>query len=73
MLSRTPGVTVKVKQLFTKTNLLFLHITLFLFIHFNSFVVIRSQSLKVSKSNQNNHLTPIKQLIIITTLKLSTF
>ena len=51
----------KVKQLFTK-NYPLLHITLLL-VHFNSFEVIRSQSLKVSKSFQNNEVTSIKKLL----------
>ena len=53
MLSRTLGVMFKIKQLFTKNYLFFLHITLF-WIHFNSFKITRSQSLKISKSNQNS-------------------
>ena len=61
MLSRTLGVMFKVKQLFTKNHLLLLLIALFL-IHFNSLEVIRSQSLKVSKSYQNNQVTSIKKL-----------
>ena len=52
----------KVKQLFTKNFLLLWHITLFL-VHFNSHVVIRSQSLKVSKTYQNNQVTSIKKLL----------
>ena len=62
MLSRNLGVMIKVKQLFTKNHLLLLHIALFL-VHFNSFEVIRSQSLKVSKSYQNNQVTSIAQLL----------
>ena len=65
MLSRKLGVMIKVKQLFTKNHLLLLHllhIALFL-VHFNSFEVIRSQSLKVSKSYQNNQVTSIEQLL----------
>ena len=62
MLSRTRGVVFKVKQLFTKTYLLLLHIKVFL-VHFKSFEVIRSQSLKVSKSYQNNEVTSIKKLL----------
>ena len=52
----------QVKQLFTKNYLLLLHITLFL-VNFNSFEVIRSQSLKVTKSYQNNQVTSIKKLL----------
>ena len=62
MLSRIIGVMFKVNQLFTKNYPLFLHITLFLF-DFNSFEIIRFQSLKVSKSYQNNQATSIKKLI----------
>ena len=62
MLSRTLGVMLKVKQLFTKTYLFLLHFTLFL-AHFNSFEVIRSQSSKVSKSYQNNQITSIEKLL----------
>ena len=62
MLARPLGVMFKVKHLFTKNYLLLLHITLFL-VHFNSFEVIRSQSLKVSKSYQNNQVTSIKKLL----------
>ena len=62
MLSKTLGVMFKVKQLFTKNYLLRLHITLFL-VHFNRFEVIRSQSLKVSKSFQNNEVTSMKKLL----------
>ena len=62
MLSRTLGVMFKVKQLFTKNYLLLLDITLFL-VQFYSFKVIRSQSLKVSKSYQNNQVTSIKKLL----------
>ena len=63
MFFRALGVMFKVKQLFTGTQnyLLLLHITLFL-VHFNSYEVIRSQSLKVSKSYQNNQVTAIKKL-----------
>ena len=64
MLSRPLVVMFKVKQLFTKNYLLLLHIVLF-FVHFNSFEVIRSQSLKVSKSYQNNQATLIKKLLRI--------
>ena len=39
-----------------------MHITLFL-VNFNSFEVIRSQSLKVTKSYQNNQVTSIKKLL----------
>ena len=60
MLSKTLRVMFKVKQLFTKNHLLQLHIVLFL-VHFNSWEVIRSQSLKVSKSYQNNQVTSIKK------------
>ena len=52
----------KVKQVFTKNYLLRLHITLFL-VHFNSFEVTRSQSLKVSKTYQNNETRSIKKLL----------
>ena len=52
MLSRTQDVMSKVKQLFTKNDLLLLHITLFL-VHFNSFEVNRSQSLKGIKKLSN--------------------
>ena len=52
----------KVNQQCTKNYLLLLHITLFL-VHFNSFEVIRSQSLKVSKRDQNNAVTSIKKLL----------
>ena len=62
MLSGTLGVMFKVKQLLTKNNLLVLHITLFS-VHFNNFEVIRSQSLKVSKSFQNNEVTSTKKLL----------
>ena len=62
MLSRTLGVMFEVKQLFTKNYLLLLHIALFL-VYFNSLEVIRSQSLKVSKSCQNNQITSIKKLL----------
>ena len=49
------------KQLFTKNYLLLSHIALFL-VRFNSFeVIIRSQSLKVSKSYQNNQVLSIKK------------
>ena len=51
----------EVKELFTKNYPLLLHITFFL-VHFNSFEVIRSQSLKVSKTYQNNQVTSIKKL-----------
>ena len=61
MLSRTQGVMFKVKQLFSKNYRLLLYITLFL-VHFNSFEVIRSQTLKVSKTYQNNEVTSIKKL-----------
>ena len=62
MLSRTLLATFKVKQLFTKIYLLCLHITLFL-VHFNSYEIIHSQSLKVSKSDQNNEVTSIQNLL----------
>ena len=52
----------KVNQQCTKNYLLLLHITHFL-VHFNSFEVIRSQSLKVSKRDQNNAVTSIKKLL----------
>ena len=61
MLSRTLGVMFKVKQLFTKNQLLLLLISLFL-VHFKSLGVVRSQSLKVSKSYQTNQVTSIKKL-----------
>ena len=61
MLSRTLGLMFQVKQLFTKNNLFLVHNTLF-FVHFNSYEVIRFQSLKVSKSYQNNQVTLIKKL-----------
>ena len=54
----------KIKQVFTKNDLLLLHNTLFL-IYFNSFEVIRSQSLKVSKSYKNNQVTSIKKHILL--------
>ena len=60
MLSRTLGVMFKVKQLFTKNHLLLLHIAL-IFVHFDSFEVIHSQSLKVSKSYQNNQVYNVNQ------------
>ena len=60
MLSRTPNVMFKVKQLVIKNDLLLLHIITLVLVHFNSFGVIRSQSLKVSKTNQNNQVTSIK-------------
>ena len=62
MLSRTLGVMFKVKQLFTKNYQLLLHITLFL-VHFNSLEVNRSQSLKDSKSYQNNQVASMKKLV----------
>ena len=62
MLFRTLGVMLKVKQLFSKNYLLLLHITLFL-VQFNSLEVIRFQSLKVSKSLQNNEAMSIKKLL----------
>ena len=52
----------KVKHLFTIKYLLLLHITLFL-VHFHSCEVIRSQSLKVSKTYQNNKVTSIQKLL----------
>ena len=61
MLSRTLGVMFQVKQLFTKNYLLLLQNTLFLN-YFNSFKIICSQSLKVSKSYQNNQVTSTKKL-----------
>ena len=61
MLSITLGVMFKVKQLSTKNHQLLLLIALFL-VHFNSLKAIRSQSLKVSKSYQNNQVTSIKTL-----------
>ena len=66
MLSKSLGVMFKVKQLFTKNDLLRLHITLFL-VHFNRFEVICAQSLKVSKTYQNNEVTPIKKLFEVST------
>ena len=60
MLSRTLGIMFNVKQLFTINYPLLLNLTLF-FVHFNSFEVICSQSLKVSKSYQNNKVTSIKK------------
>ena len=62
MLARTLDVIFKVKQLFTINYLLHLHITLFL-VHFNSFEIICSQSVKVSKSYQNNQVASIKKLL----------
>ena len=62
MLSRTLDVMFKVKQLFTINYPPLLYITLLL-VHFNSFEVTRSQSLKVSKSYQNNQITSIKKLL----------
>ena len=62
MLSRTVGAMFTVKQPFIKNYLLLWHITLFL-VHFNRYEVIRSQSLKVSKSYQNNQVTSIKKLL----------
>ena len=53
MLFRTLGVKFKIKHLFTKNYRLPSHIALFL-VHFNSYEVFCSQSLKVSKSYQNN-------------------
>ena len=58
MLSRTLGVISKVKQLFTQNYLFILHITLVL-VHFNSMKITRSQSLKVSKTYQNNQVTSL--------------
>ena len=52
----------EVKKLFIKNYLFLLLIALFL-VHFNSFEVIRSQRLKISKSYQNNEVTPIKKLL----------
>ena len=66
MLSKSLGVMFKVKQLFTNNDLLPLHITLFL-IHFNRLEVIRTQSLKVSKTYQNNEVTSIKKLLEVST------
>ena len=54
----------KIKQLFTKNDLILLHNTLFL-IYFNSFEVISSHSLKVSKSYKNNQVTSIKKHILL--------
>ena len=62
MLSRTVGVTFKVKQLFTKNYLLFLLIMIIL-VYFDSFEVIRSQILEVSKSYQDKKVTSIKKLL----------
>ena len=62
MPSRTLGVMFKVKQLFTINYPLLLRITLFL-VHFNCFEVICSQSVKVSKSYQNNEVTSTKKLL----------
>ena len=62
MLSRALSVMFKDKQLFTKNYLFLLLITLFS-VHFNSFEVIRSQSLKDSKSYQNNQVTPVSKLL----------
>ena len=62
MLSRTLRIMFKVKQLFAKNYLLLLLNTLFL-VYFNNHEVIRSQSLKVSKSYQNNQVTSIKKLL----------
>ena len=55
MLSKTQGQMFQVKQPFTKNYLFLLHITLFL-VYFKSYEVIRSQSLKISKSYQNNQV-----------------
>ena len=46
MFPRALDELIKLKQLFTKNDLLLLHITFFL-IYFNSFEVIHSQSLMV--------------------------
>ena len=54
------------KQLFIKNDLLRLHLTLFL-VHFNNFEVICFQSLKVSKSYQNNEETSIETLLGVPT------
>ena len=62
MLSRTLRIMFKVKQLFAKNYLLLLLNTLFL-VYFNNHEIIRSQSLKVSKSYQNNQVTSIKKLL----------
>ena len=62
MLSRILGVMFKDKQLFTKKYLLLVQITLFS-VHFNSFEVIRAQSLKVSKTYQNNQAKSKKKLL----------
>ena len=51
-----------VKQLFTKSDLLFFA-QCALFSSFNSCEVIRSQSLKVSKSYENDQVTSIKKLL----------
>ena len=72
MLSRTLGAMFEVKQSFTKNYLLLLQIKPFV-VHFKSVVVIRSQSLKISKTYQNNQVTSIKKLINIATIKLGTF
>ena len=58
MLSWTLGVIFKVKQLFTQNYLFILLITLVL-VHFNSLKINRSQSLKVSKTYQNNQVTSL--------------
>ena len=52
MLSRTLGVMLQDKQLFTTNYRFFLRITLCL-VHFNGFEVIRSQRLTVSKGYQD--------------------
>ena len=62
MLSSTLDEMLKEKQLFTKKLSTFLHNPLFL-VHFNSYEVIHSQSLKGSKSYQNNQVTSIKKLL----------
>ena len=64
MLSRTLGVTFKVKQLFTKNYLLLLQIVLFLVV-FNSFEIIRSQSLNSFKKLSNYEVTSIKKLLLV--------
>ena len=69
MLSRTLGVMFEIKQLFTINHLLLLLIGLFL-VHFNGLEVIRFQSLKVSKTYQNNQVTSIKKLWEVLTVFL---
>ena len=68
MLSKTLGVMFKVKQLLIKNHLLLLHSALFL-VHLNSWEVLRSQSLKVSKSYQNNQVTLLSKHKVVKTIK----